>query len=252
MIGRAAPGRSGGVRVLLYHAIDDPHPADCLSLRVSRRQFLDQMAVLRDDAYAVVPLDAVFHPQPDNGRLPVAITFDDGYRTVAWAAAVLKDFGFPATFFVVPRFLDGVQSPAAYWEEWAYLTWGDLAALADHHEFAVGAHSTTHLDLRRCADARLAWEISEAKLLLERRIGRAVTSFSYPFGRHDRRVRRAVERAGYELACTSRYGLNRSPGSRYAVHRTEVAGRDSLRDFHWKLRGKYDWLAHWQDLGPLP
>lgn len=247
VIARAAPGRAGGVRVLLYHAIDDPHPADYLSLRVSRRQFLDQMAVLRD-GYTVVPLGAALHTSADNERPDVAITFDDGYRTLEWAAAVLKEFGFPATFFVVPRFLEGVQSPAAYWEKWECLTWDELAALVGHRDFEVGAHSTTHPDLRACTDARLGFEVSEAKMLLERRLGRPIASFSYPFGRHDRRVRRAVERAGYQLACTSRYGLNRSSGSQYALHRTEVAGRDTLQDFEWKLRGKYDWLAGWQDL----
>ena len=69
--------------------------------------------------------------------------------------------------------------------------------------------------------------------------------FSYPFGRHESRVRRAVERAGYCLACTSRYGLNRSRQS-YAVRRTEVTGTDTLADFRRKLRGKYDWLGYWK------
>jgi peptidoglycan/xylan/chitin deacetylase (PgdA/CDA1 family) len=250
-VARVAPGRSTGVRVLLYHAIDDPDPADRMSLRVSRQRFLEQMTLLRDDRYAVVPLGTVFDSHEDLNRVRVAITFDDGYRSQQWAAAVLQEFGFAATFFVVPRFLDGVQSPAAYWEGWGHLRWDDAAVLV-RDGFDVGSHSTTHPDLRKCADAQLDGEVSGARALLEQRLGTTIVNFSYPYGRYDRRVTRAVERAGYRLACTSRYGINRSSVPSYTVHRTEVTGTDDLRNFQWKLHGKYDWLGYWQDLRPLP
>jgi peptidoglycan/xylan/chitin deacetylase (PgdA/CDA1 family) len=238
-----------GVRVLMYHAVDDPVPNDTLSLRVSRQQFLEQMTVLRDDRYSVVPLEAVFSASEDDGRLRVAVTFDDGYTGQRWAASVLRTFGFPATFFVVPRFLDGVQSPEAYWEEWEYLDWDDVAALVEEG-FGIGAHSATHLDLTQCGDVQLDAELKGARDFLQARLHTDIVSVSYPFGRHSGRVRRAVERAGYALGCTSRYGLSQSVDDPYAVHRTEVAGRDTLQDFVWKLTGKYDWLAHWQDRAP--
>jgi len=83
-------------------------------------------------------------------------------------------------------------------------------------------------------------------------LGTTIATFSYPYGRHDRRVRRAVEQAGYGLACTSRYGLNQSLRSFYTVRRTEVVGTDDVEDFRLKLHGKYDWLGYWQDLRPAP
>lgn len=251
-VARMAPEpTSSGVRVLLYHAVDDPDPVDTMALRVSRQHFVEQMTLLRDDGYAVVPLAAVCDSSAGDGRMRVAITFDDGYRSQEWAATILRQFGFPGTFFVVPRFLDGVQSPAAYWEGWEHLRWDDAAALIEQG-FDLGAHSTTHPDLRTCADEQLSGEVSGAKALLEQRLGRPVVTFSYPYGRHDRRVREAVERAGYQIACTSRYGLNRGWGSSYAVCRTEVTGADDLEDFRRKLHGQYDWLGYWQDVRPTP
>lgn len=239
----------GGVRVLLYHAIDDPDPSDRMALRVSRQRFVEQMRLLRDGGYRVVPLAAVCATHTEHDRVGVAITFDDGYRSQAWAAATLKEFGFPATFFMVPRFLDGVRVPQAYWESWGHLRWDEATALIDDG-FEIGAHSATHPDLRTCTDSQLDHEVAGSKTLLEERLGRGIVSFSYPYGRHDARVRRAVERSGYQIGCTSRYGLNRRPGPSNAVLRTEVSGADDMRDFEMKLHGRYDWLGYWQDVRP--
>lgn len=247
-VARCAPAAApGGIRVLLYHAIDDADPVDRMHLRVSRARFLEQMTALRDDGFYVVPLQAVSDPRERDDRVRVAITFDDGYRCQAWAAAALRDFGFPATFFVVPRFLDGQFVTTRYWENWGHLRWDQIAALTGDG-FDIGAHSRTHPDLRTCSDGQLEDEVSGARALMEQRLGKAVRTFSYPYGRHDERVRRAVAHAGFELACTSRYGVNRGFGPPYAIHRTEVGGADDLSAFRSKLRGKFDWLGYWQDL----
>ena len=151
----------------------------------------------------------------------VAITFDDGYRSEVSTAEILGEHGFAATFFVVPRFLDGLKLPAHYWEHWPHMNWDDAGALVEAG-FDVGAHSMTHSDLTRCDAAALAEETSGAKALLEERLGRDVVSFSFPYGRVNDRVRQATERAGYRLACTSCYGINTLEWSsfRCSAHRS--------------------------------
>jgi peptidoglycan/xylan/chitin deacetylase (PgdA/CDA1 family) len=216
-------------------------------LRVPRSHFVDQMTLLRDEGYNVVPLRSLLDTDGDDEGVRIAITFDDGYESQLWAAEVLRTFGFPATFFIVPRFLDGVRVPTRYWEGWGHMRWEDVAALAEQG-FDVGAHSTTHPDLTKCGGTQLDEEVSGARALLERRLARPILNFSYPHGRHDSRVRGAVERAGYRLACTSRYGINRTSSPSFAVYRTEVSGHDDLLTFRSKLHGKYDWLGYWQDL----
>jgi peptidoglycan/xylan/chitin deacetylase (PgdA/CDA1 family) len=216
-----------------------------MALRVSRDAFLQQMNVLRADGYDVVPLASVLKASPGGKQRQVAITFDDGYRDQRWAVELLRDFGFPATLFVTPRFLDGICRPERYWEQWEHLGWDDVAALG-REGLDIGAHSATHPDLRTCTARQLDVEAGEARQMLSARLGRDVEHFSYPYGRHDGRVRRAVERAGYTLACTSQYGTNGTLTSPYLIQRTEISGTDDLNDFRWKLRGKYDWLAYWQ------
>ena len=230
-----------------------------MGLRVSREAFREQMQLLDTAGYRVVPLMRMLEAAPpaEGSREPretvpreVALTFDDGYRSEMLAADTLKEFGFTATFFVVPRFLDGVQQPGHYWEHWPHMNWDDLRPLVEAG-FEIGAHSMTHPDLTECDSGRLMDEVAGAKALLERRLGREIVSFSYPHGRHNSHVREAAGRAGYRLACTSRYGLNKTTGTaapRYDVARTEVTGTDRLADFRRKLQGRYDWLARWQDL----
>jgi peptidoglycan/xylan/chitin deacetylase (PgdA/CDA1 family) len=251
-IARVTPARRpGGVRVLLYHAVDFQDPADTVGLRVSRDAFLKQMNLLRTEGYKVVPLVRAWETEIDNDCPRVAITFDDGYRSQAWAVEVLRDFGFAATLFLVPRFLDAVRTPRWYWEAWEHLGWDEIATLCGNG-IDIGAHSVTHADLTACAPEQLEDEVAGSRRVLGAHLDHEILTFSYPHGRHDGRVRRAVERAGYRLACTSLYGDNRTIKSWYTVQRTEVTGSDDLTDFQWKLQGKYDWLAHWQTLRLSP
>jgi len=240
------PSPDAGVRVLLYHAVDGPDPADRLGLRVSREAFRAQMTALRVEGYRVVPLARVLDTSCPNEPGLVAITFDDGYRSEVSTAGVLKELGFTATFFLVPRFLDGVKQPAHYWERWPHMTWDDAGALADAG-FDVGAHSMTHPDLTACDPSRLLEETAGVKALLEKRLGRDVLGFSFPYGRHNNHVRQATERAGYRLACTSRCGLNTTSGRCFDLARTEVTGYDRAVDFRRKLQGRYDWVAGWRN-----
>lgn len=242
-----APAASdAGVRVLLYHAIDEPDPADRMGLRVSREAFHAQMTVLREEGYRVVPLARLLDGSAPAEPRSVAITFDDGYRSEVSTAALLGEFGFTATFFVVPRFLDGVTQPAHYWERWPHMGWDDARALVGAG-FEIGAHSMTHPDLTGCDAARLVEETAGAKAVLEERLGADVVSFSYPYGRYNDAVLESARLSGYGLACTSRYGINAAHGPRFEVARTEVAGTDRLADFRRKLGGHYDWLA-WKRL----
>lgn len=245
-LARVAPAVTApGTRVLLYHAIDGPDPMDRLELRVRPETFRAHMEYLRSREYLVVPLRDLLAGAGSGDSPGVVITFDDGYRSQLDAAAILEEFGFPATFFVVTGFLDREPARAHYWEGWEHMRWADLKALAGCG-FEIGAHSASHPRLTGCSANDLRLEVQGARSCLEDHLGQPVKSFSYPYGGYDARVRRAVEEAGYRLACTSVGGTNRSPWRPFEVRRTEITGVDGLREFEWKLLGKYDWLQHWQ------
>lgn len=88
-------------------------------------------------------------------RLPrraVAVTFDDGYKDNADAAMPLMErMGVPATFFVVPDFVDGAAEP---W--WEVLAW----AITATERREVRSRDRTHPLPDRAARSRAVAEVS--------------------------------------------------------------------------------------------
>ncbi len=233
-----------GFRILLYHAVEESDPADRLSLRVSPDAFRAQMALLRDESCRVVPL-ASLPDGADHDADCVAITFDDGYASQLVAADILQEFGYPATFFLVPRFLSGQGGGADYWDRWGYMNWSDARNLLSKG-FEVGSPSFSHpVRLTACTAAELEQEIRGSKRALETELGLTGLSFSYPHGMYNEAITRMVGEVGYRLACTSVIGTNRRPWQWFALRRTEISGTDGLADVQRKLQGKYDWIGSW-------
>ncbi len=237
--------RQGGVRILLYHAVGRADPYDRLALHVSPDAFRAQMELLRAEGYQVVSLSSLLDGGSPDSATRVAITFDDGYRSQLLAADILDEFKFPATFFLVSRFLDGERVRGEYWDQWEHLRWNELRSLLERG-FEIGGHSASHVPLTRCPSSVLQGEVVDVKASLEDRLGCQVMSFSYPHGAFNQTVVDTVKQAGYQLACTSLYGVNRTPQSWFALRRIEITGEDRLSDFRSKLLGKYDWLRAWQ------
>ncbi|HWX08351.1 MAG TPA: polysaccharide deacetylase family protein [Gaiellaceae bacterium] len=97
---RTSPRRHTGGLILLYHRVAEPE-RDPLLLSVAPRRFEDHLEVIRRLA-APTPLASIQSASPADGRVPVAVTFDDGYADNFLAAApLLEAAAVPATVFVV-------------------------------------------------------------------------------------------------------------------------------------------------------
>lgn len=79
------------------------------------------------------------------------------------------------------------------------LTADDLIAL-ERGGVSIGSHTASHPCLHRCTTEVIEAEVSGAYERLKALLGHPPTAFAYPNGDHDPRVRRAVERAGHEVA----------------------------------------------------
>ena len=189
--------------VLCYHAVSESWRSP---LAVRPSQLEEQLAFLVTRGYRGATFtDAVTSPP---ARKTLAVTFDDGFRSVAERALpVLNRLGLPATIFVPTGWIgrDGslawsgidhwVGSPQEH--ELAPLTWKQVRSLADAG-WEVGSHTRTHPHLPMVDSPRVADEITRSRRDCEERLERPCRSIAYPYGEWDARVVRAVADAGYE------------------------------------------------------
>jgi len=203
---------SARVAILTYHALDQ----DASPLATAPRLFADQMAILHELGVQVVPLHEV--PCALGGALApggrVAITFDDGFRSVReHALPVLARYGFRATVFLVTDYCghlnDWPDQPRSVRRR-PLLGWAEVREMSTAG-FAFGSHSRTHPDLTRLPGLVAEAEMAESKKAIEDATGTPVEAFAYPYGACDGRLR-ALARSHFTVACTADLGFA-APGS---------------------------------------
>ncbi|HEY6608742.1 MAG TPA: polysaccharide deacetylase family protein [Candidatus Limnocylindria bacterium] len=137
------------------------------------------------------------------GDLPVA-TREDRDRAYRLLRDRCKRIGVEESMALVESIADQVGAAAARNE---VLGWDALRALADDG-VTIAAHSRTHALLTTVGDDQLADELAGSRADIERELGRPSSLFAYPSGDADQRVVDAAAAAGYEVAFTTRRGVN--------------------------------------------
>lgn len=254
--GIANLGRGSSNAILSFHAVGPPSPGGTAE-RVSPARFRQVVERVGADA-EFVPLSAVTTP---SRRQRVAVTFDDGHRSVCeHAMPVLRELGVPATVFLNPGLLDD-RAPARFAArhdvasgEGRVLTDAQVAELVADPLVSIGNHTMTHPDLTAIRDqAGRRTEIVESRRRLEDRYGADVTAFAYPYGAHDARSRDLVEQT-HDLSVTA---SPRLVGGRAGPHQLpRLDGTAPLSKLSWELTPASD-LLHalrepWKDTSAGP
>lgn len=129
--------------------------------------------------------------QAAKGR--VLFTFDDGNKSdIEIALPRLAARRASARFFVLAGKLD---TPS-------YLSTVDLHTM-QAQGMLIGSHGVHHVDWRSVWGDDLEREVAGSRATLECLLGRPVAEVAIPFGGYNRRVIRAISKAGYRLAFTS-------------------------------------------------
>jgi peptidoglycan/xylan/chitin deacetylase (PgdA/CDA1 family) len=142
--------------ILAYHnIIPDPSAAGRdRSLHLLQRDFSLQLDLIQEH-FEVLPLQEVLTGTP-GARPRLAVTFDDAYRgAVTLGAAELARRNLPATFFVVPAYLDG----RSFWWDAVASPEGAGISESDRRE-ALEVYGGQEQEIRLHAPAR-GWRLEE-------------------------------------------------------------------------------------------
>lgn len=231
--------RSGRLPVLIYHHVGPPRAGTHPSLTVTPERFRRDLGWLqRRRFHAATEHDVrgwLHHARPLPPR-SVLVTFDDAYADLAeHAFPALRDAGMAATVFVVTGLLGQTNVWDAEVGGEHRLLDGERVRTWAGRGIDFGAHSRTHRDLTALSDDDLEAEVTGSGDDLRALLQREVTTFAYPYGSLDARVRAAAGRC-FDVAYGVEEGVNGPAADPLAVRRTMVQANDTLIDLELRLR----------------
>lgn len=233
---------SSRFKILAYHSIAqksrDP-------FEVSAEMFQQQMQLLVDEGYSVMPLEQAWNDLR-TGHISdktLVITFDDGFRSLLTSAfPVLEKYQFPATVFVPFDYIGKIdtfsyENPRADFE---ILSLDEIKKSMDRG-ISYGSHSMSHSDLTRLSPEKLRQELRVSKQFLNEVLGVEFSTLAYPFGMFDDRVQQAVIDTNYDCALCFGNILSNSRYTRsYEMKREKILSSTSLEDFRNLINVKND------------
>jgi peptidoglycan/xylan/chitin deacetylase (PgdA/CDA1 family) len=238
--------------ILMYHSISDEAEKNVppyYRTATSPELFAAHLALLRAHGYEVLGLrdglEKFQRGDSANAKLAV-ITFDDGFRDFYTAALpVLRRYNFGATVFLPTAFI-GKERRSFKGRE--CMTWDEVRE-SQQAGIEFGSHTVHHPKLYELNLPQLRTELAESRKTIEEKLGRAVSSFAYPFAfpSADRSFVKVfvetLKETGYGCNVTTKIGLAKKTDDPFTLKRLPINSADDEALFLAKLAGTYDWLA---------
>jgi len=151
------------IPVIYYHSVAlAKHPTwSRRFLTLETKYFELQLRYFRSKGYRSVFLDewyAITSNKHSTTEKLICLTFDDGFLdNFVFVLPLLKKYGFKATLFINPEFIDEKQeirpTLSEYWDNkielnklkiWGYLSWPELNIMQESGLFDIQSHTLTH------------------------------------------------------------------------------------------------------------
>jgi len=218
--------------ILNYHRVGSREGDPAMT--VTQDAFDRQMSLLasQERAVSLEELVSLLTFRKDPLPKKVAVTFDDGYEdNYTRAFSVLKTHRIPVTIFLVTEWIGKKE----------FLSWEAVQEMSKEG-ISFGSHTKTHPYLPSVSSRKiLEEEIRGSRELLEDRLGRSVTLFSYPFGGFTEEAKQLVQEAGYKAAVTSNRGEKGKGRDLYALSRIKMTDASTPPlIFNLKTSGYYE------------
>jgi peptidoglycan/xylan/chitin deacetylase (PgdA/CDA1 family) len=228
------PQRNAG-RILAYHSLGQ---AEMGVNDVAPARFHRHIELALNAGFRFVPAGDI--ARTGGGKNDLAITFDDGFKSVLTEAVpILGEYAIPWSVFVVSEWSGERHS----WAKEFVLPWRDLEKLLAHGA-EIGSHSATHPDFGRIPVAQMVDELTRSRREIARELGVTPNSFAIPLGQSmnwPAAAAEAAREAGYDII----YAQAEDTRPSGTTPRTFVTRFDGDRVFKALLRGAFDRWEEW-------
>ncbi|MBN1587524.1 MAG: polysaccharide deacetylase family protein [Candidatus Omnitrophica bacterium] len=234
------------VPVLMYHKVSPDPAEEANHTLVHLDRFKEEMRYLKENGYTTVTVSELSEYLRGDRVLPdksVALTFDDGWKSVMNAVEILEEYDFKATFFFVQEYVDN-QYPA-------FLSSSEIDRIVANKNFEIGSHSMTHPwevgnnlvswisgenEGRSSRDC--AVEVAAPKFSLEKKLHRDIAVYAWPSGWYNDRLLTLARNAGYTATVTTDVASNRPGDDPMKIRRYPVWGQFEMPEFKRLLQGE--------------
>jgi len=233
------------IPILLYHSIGNQVSSSSrfFTWSTTPSNFTLQMSYLHENNYTPITVSKFVESINDKAaklpQNPVLITFDDGFADFyAHAFPVLQDYSFVSTMYIIPTLV----GETSRWlcrigeDKRPIMSWEQIREI-EANGVECGAHSCTHPQLDMLSPKKAHNEIIQSKSELENELGHAVSTFAYPYGYFNQRVRNTVVQAGYTSACAVKHAMSGLNDDLFALSRIIIRRETTLEQFAEMLKG---------------
>lgn len=215
----------------MYHHVCPVINTEKKTYYINAKMFSSQIDVILKNGYTPVSLSELEEAYIQKKQLPpraVMITLDDGWiDNYTYAFPILKEKKVPATIFL---------STAQIGKTKDFLNWSQIDEMHASGLIDFSSHGVNHKRFRDLSNEEVLNELIQSKSIIEKKLGKPILTFCYPFGAFDKRVRTLVFKAGYKIDIGTRKGLNTWPWkSDSPLRRAHVLYDESIEDFHNEL-----------------
>lgn len=161
---------------------------------------------------------------------PILLTFDDGYAGhYEYVYPLLKKYGYPAVFSIYTAKVGKKMGRSS-------MTWEQVREMAADPLVTIASHSVSHRVMPDLTAAEVERELVESKQILEQALGKPIRYFTYPEGKYNPDIAKAVQAAGYSAALTMDDADERLAGqseSLLAIGRIGQSRLEEMVDVAW-------------------
>lgn len=229
--------------VLMYHSIiGSKKEKGKHNIYVLQGDLERQLAYLHKNQYQTITFeDLAQNPQLDTHK-KVILTFDDGYEdNYTRLFPLLKKYNFKAVIYLVTQEDHNSWGVKEGEPRKNLMTDMHIKEMSDYG-IEFGGHTQHHPVLHDIDEASKRKEIGHCKSDIEKKIGKEVVSFAYPFGAISDEIKKITKEAGYTFGIATKNGPLHWQEDFFHVRRIEIATRTTFWGFKRKVSGKY--LTH--------